>query len=76
MDGSGVHFITDCVIHITLTWLVGLWCLMPLPTIFQLYRAVSFIGGGVPRENHRPVASSLTNNLDMKFCAFLERKKI
>jgi hypothetical protein len=28
-------------------------CLMPLSTIFQLYRAVSFIGG----ENHRPVAS-------------------
>jgi len=28
----------------------GLWCLMPLSTIFQLNREV-------PRENHQPVAS-------------------
>ena len=33
--------------------LVGLWCLTALSTIFQLYRAVSSIGGG----NHRPVTS-------------------
>ena len=25
---------------------LGLWCLMQLSTIFQLYRAVSFIGRG------------------------------
>ena len=30
----------------------GLLCLKPLSTLFQLYR-----GTGVPRENHRPVAS-------------------
>jgi hypothetical protein len=34
---------------------VGLLCSTPLSTLFQLYHAVSFIGGGnqlVPRENN------------------------
>jgi hypothetical protein len=42
---------------------MGVWllCLMPLSTIFQLYQAVSFIGGGNrgPEENHRSVGSHL-----------------
>jgi hypothetical protein len=37
--------------NVKMTILIGLWCLMPLSTILQLY------SGGVPRENHRPVAS-------------------
>jgi hypothetical protein len=36
---------------------LGLWYLMPLSTIFQLYRQLALMveETGVPRENHRPV---------------------
>jgi hypothetical protein len=39
----------------------GLWCLMPLSIILQLYRDSQFVRveeTGVPRENHRPDVSS------------------
>ena len=43
---------------------LGLWCSMPLSTIFLLVLLVE--ENGVPRENHRPVTShrqNLSNNV-------------
>jgi hypothetical protein len=47
-------FIFQNSIRLGLAWL-GLWCLMPLSTIFQLYRGGQFLlveETRVPRENH------------------------
>jgi len=49
---------------------LGLWCLTPLSTIFQLnrgWRSVSLVEEtGVHGENHRPVASDLRKLVIMR----------
>ena len=41
---------------------LGLWCLMPLSTIFQLYRGgCFFLGGGNPKTTDQP---QVTDKLD------------
>jgi hypothetical protein len=55
-----------CVIFyfISITILgLGLWCLMPLSTIFQLFVVVSFIGGGNRSTGRKPLTcrKSLAN---------------
>jgi hypothetical protein len=52
-------------------WL-GLWCLTPLSTIFQLWSVLLVEETGVPAENHRP-ASSHWQSLSLKVASNIPR---
>jgi len=66
---NSVHF---CLNHSIDVWLFVWWCVMPLSTIFQLYRSVLLVEEtGGHRENHQPVAShwqtfSLSYNVEIQ----------
>jgi hypothetical protein len=49
--------VTNCLIFYYWNDWFGLWYVKPLSTLRPLYNGVSFVGGGVPGEDHRPVAS-------------------
>ena len=53
--------------HYDMVRLVGLWCLLPLSTIFQLFIvAVSFIGGGSRvTQRKSPICRKSLTNSDM-----------
>jgi len=57
-EKSVKFFLMMNILHKIFKLRLGVWCLTPLSTIFQLSRAVLFVDeSGVPGENHRPVAS-------------------
>jgi hypothetical protein len=58
---------------------IGLWHLMPLSTIFQLYHGGQFYWWrktGVPRENHRPVTSHWKTLSHMLYRVYLSVNRI
>jgi hypothetical protein len=56
--------------------MVGLWCLMPLSTIFQFYHEVSFIGGGNRSNQRKPQTGRKSVKLYHIMYTMAKRKKI